>query len=342
MTIISPSTFEHCYYLTGVNIPSTINSIGSLAFNYTNLFNVNIPANTNFIEATAFTQCVYLTGINVHPSNLYYSSISGVLTNKTETILVIFPIGKLGPLVNSYTIPNSITGIGNYAFYDSFYLKNINFNNATTIGNYSFIYSSITGFSNNKVETIGQSAFENTNLTLVESNPNLSSISYNAFAGCTDLKYALLSNSKISILDSTVFSQCTNLKTVLLPNSLKSIGSNSFSNCSSLIEIVIPKDVKTINYSAFQSCTRLARVYFLGDGDMFSISDLPNSYFSIAQIYRLSFRKWPDLYFTQWPLSKLPIILDDFSSAKGEAVYIPNFYNNSIILSSGNGSIKMT
>ena len=153
------------------------------------------------------------------------------------------------------------------------------------------------------------------------------------------MQYTLLRNSKISILQTNLFNGCTNLHTVSLPNSLKIINSFSFYLCDELIEIVIPKDVSSIFAQSFEGCTRLARVYFLGDypfGTAF-----PYQVFSIAQLYILSFKRWPNLAAGQYPQSKLPIILDDFSPAKGEVIYIPDFYNNSIILSSGNGIINI-
>jgi hypothetical protein len=335
MGIIETSTFENCTNLTGINIPLSIYIIRDGAFRNTKLSSVNIPTNTYTIGETAFIQCYSMTGISVSPSSFYYSSISGVLTNKNQTILVNYPIGKP---ITSYTVPNSITSIGNYAFYDA-NLTNVDFNNTTAIGSFSFSLSNIIVFSNNKVQAIGNNAFENcTNLAFVGSNPNLSTISYYAFSECTNLQYALLNNSKISILEVSVFNGCTNLGTVLLPNSLKSI-IGSFSNCDNLIQIVIPKDVSSISSDSFAGCTRLARVYFLGDYP-FGLA-YPYQAFSIAQIYRLSFRTWPNLPSVLYPQLKLPIILDDFSSAKGQVLYIPDFYNNSIILSSGNGSINI-
>jgi transposase InsO family protein len=78
-----------------------------------------------------------------------------------------------------------------------------------------------------------------------------------------------------------------------------------------LIQIVIPKDVSSIYSDAFAGCTRLARVYFLGNYP-FSVA-FPLQIFSIAQLYRLSFKTWPNLLVNQYPQGKLPIILDDFS-----------------------------
>ena len=56
--------------------------------------------------------CTSLTGITVDAFNSFYSSVDGVLFNKSQTTLIQCPGGKAG----SYTIPNSVTDIGYHAF----------------------------------------------------------------------------------------------------------------------------------------------------------------------------------------------------------------------------------
>jgi hypothetical protein len=55
---------------------------------------------------------VSLTSINVDPQNLYYSSLNGVLFDKTQSTLVEFPSGLGG----SYSIPEGVVKIGPMAF----------------------------------------------------------------------------------------------------------------------------------------------------------------------------------------------------------------------------------
>ena len=56
--------------------------------------------------------CPLLGAITVDASNPAYSSVAGVLFNKSQTTLLRCPEGKSG----SYTIPNGVTSIGGYAF----------------------------------------------------------------------------------------------------------------------------------------------------------------------------------------------------------------------------------
>ena len=63
--------------------------------------------------------------------NSVYSSVDGVLFNKSQTTLIQYPGGKAG----SYTIPNSVTSIGDYAFSGCTSLTSVTIpNSVTSIG----------------------------------------------------------------------------------------------------------------------------------------------------------------------------------------------------------------
>jgi hypothetical protein len=65
-----------------------------------------------------------------------YSSVDGVLFNKLQTLLIKYPEGKSD---NSYTIPDSVTSIGGWAFYNCTSLTSITIpDSVTSIGNNAF------------------------------------------------------------------------------------------------------------------------------------------------------------------------------------------------------------
>ena len=145
-------------------IPATTNgypvtSISGYAFFGSSLTNVTIGTNVTTIGGLAFGGCASLTAIMVDTNNPSYSSMAGVLFNQSQTTLVQFPSGIAG----SYTIPNSVTNIGSWAFYYACNLTNVTFGNSvTSIGNYAFNFcpklASVTIGTN--VTTIGSDAFE--------------------------------------------------------------------------------------------------------------------------------------------------------------------------------------
>jgi len=71
----------------------------------------------------------------VDPANSVYSSLGGVLFDKAQTTLIEFPEGRGG----SYAIPNSVTSIGDYAFYDCTSLTSVTIpSSVTSIGSHAF------------------------------------------------------------------------------------------------------------------------------------------------------------------------------------------------------------
>jgi hypothetical protein len=134
VTSISDSAFEKCTSLESITIPSSVTSIGNNAFrNCSNLESITIPSSVTTIGNYAFMGCSRLQSINVSSDNNNYSSVDGVLFNKNITTLICFPGRK-----TSITIPNTVTSISNYAFYQSS-LESISIpSSVTSIGLYAF------------------------------------------------------------------------------------------------------------------------------------------------------------------------------------------------------------
>ena len=108
---IGVRAFYYCINLTSVNFPDSVKSIGQDAFRGTNLTNVYLGNSVNNINATAFSNDKF-TSINVATGNQTYSSIDGVLYDKNNSKLIIYPDGKTG----IFSIPNSVVIIGEKAF----------------------------------------------------------------------------------------------------------------------------------------------------------------------------------------------------------------------------------
>jgi len=107
------NAFYGCFSLKGLAIPNSVTSIGSGAFSYcAGLTSITIPASVTSIGQQAFVNCSSLTAINVDLNNPDYSSVNGVLFDRSQHTLVEYPGGVGG----SYTIPGSVTHIGEWAF----------------------------------------------------------------------------------------------------------------------------------------------------------------------------------------------------------------------------------
>ena len=146
VTSIEWEAFDNCSGLTSIEIPNSVTSIGGYAFfSCDGLTSVTIPSSVTSIGNTAFYYCSNLTSITVNSSNTKYSSSSGVLFNKAQTTLILYPPGKTGA---SYTIPSGVTSIESFAFYSCENITSITIpSSVTKIGGYIFS-------SNNNLESI--------------------------------------------------------------------------------------------------------------------------------------------------------------------------------------------
>ena len=135
VTSIENWAFSYCSGLTSVTIPNSVASIGNSAFyRCSGLTSVTIPNSVTTIGESAFANCSSLNSINVASGNTHYSSIDGVLYNYVQDTLIECPGAR-----TSLTIPNSVTSIGNNAFFYCRGLTSITIpNSVTSIGNDAF------------------------------------------------------------------------------------------------------------------------------------------------------------------------------------------------------------
>ena len=227
VTSIGEWAFSYCDGLTSVTIPNSVTSIGKSAFWACGLTSVVIPNSVTSIGERAFYYCSGLTSIDVASDNSNYCSVDGVLFNKDKTTLIQYPGGKQG----AYTIPNSVTSIGNYAFYYCTGLTSVTIPNSVT--------------------SIGDSAFDHcTGLTSITIPNSVTSIGNLAFLYCTGLTSVTIPNSVTSIGEGA-FAHCYGLTSVTIGNSVTSIGNQAFLYCTGLTSVTIPNSVTSIGEGAF-------------------------------------------------------------------------------------------
>ena len=105
------------------SIPSGVTHIDYASFEgCSNLKSINIPSSVTSIDSDAFRNCNGLISINVDKANKNYSSVNGVLFNKSKTELIKYPAGKAD---SSYTIPSGVTAIDYDPFENCTNLKSI-------------------------------------------------------------------------------------------------------------------------------------------------------------------------------------------------------------------------
>ncbi|MGN0291851.1 MAG: leucine-rich repeat domain-containing protein, partial [Lachnospiraceae bacterium] len=135
VTSIGYSAFRGCEHLAEIIIPNSVTQIEKNAFEDCAIAEITIPKSVTSIGTHAFYLCENLTTINVDENNGSYASQNGILYNKEKTTLVSYVEGKDG----EFTVPDSVTSIGDYAFYHCTGLTGITFTeNVESIGNTAF------------------------------------------------------------------------------------------------------------------------------------------------------------------------------------------------------------
>lgn len=260
VTSISYGAFSRCSKLSSVIIGDNVTTISISAFSVCEkLDSVTFGKSVASIGDNAFAFCGKQTKFIVTATNPNFSTLDGVLFNKNQSSLVLFPAGKTG----IYTIPNSVTTIGTWAFYSSKLTSVTIPTSVTSIGNSSFFFCRL--FTNltipNSVKSIGNDAFGScSGLTSIVIPNSVTSIGNSAFAYCTGLTSVILSNS-IPALANSIFDHCSKLSSIIIPSSVKTIGTNAFQNCDGLTGVLsIPNSVTSIGDWAFLSCYSLTGV----------------------------------------------------------------------------------
>ena len=265
---IGNGAFYGCKSLTSFTIPNSVTSIGHATFvGCSSLTSITIPNSVTSIGKLAFTDCSSLTYIVVEKGNAKYDcreNCNAIIETATNTLIrgcqnTIIPnsVTSIGDLaffgcssLTSITIPNSVTSIGKGAFRGCESLTSITIpNSVTSIGGSAF--SGCSGLTSIIVEK-GNAVYdsqENCN-AIIETATNT------LIRGCQN---TIIPNSVTSI-GNYAFYGCFGLTSITIPNGVTSIGKGAFYGCKSLTSFTIPNSVTSIGDWAFIKCFRLTSV----------------------------------------------------------------------------------
>ena len=263
---IGARAFSDCAALKSIQLPTGLRTLENGVFERcTALKSVSVSAGLTGISASAFAGCDGIEKFEVDAKNANYSSDeNGCLYNKQKTTLVRYPLGATAA---SFSVPDGVTDIGEYAFYNCKKLTTVSMpESVENLDRYSFarmeamesleIPESVTKLGGGVFADCGK-------LSEVSIPDSVQTIDYAAFSGCGSLESVVIP-SGVKNLGSEVFYGCGKLAEVTVPDSVTVIGYAAFSDCGSLERVMIPAGVTTIDYSAFNECDSLRDVYYSG------------------------------------------------------------------------------
>ena len=313
VTKIGNFAFDCCDSLTSIVIPNSVTEIGHYAFySCDSLTSIDIPNSVIEIGYGVFESCSGLASIVVENGNPTYDS-----RNNCNAIIETADNTLIYGCKNT-TIPNSVTTIDDYAFYNCDGLTSIDIpDSVTEIGSSAF--SGCTGLTSivipNSVTAIGGNAFNN---TAWYKNQPFGMV----YAGKVAYKYkgSMPSGTNMTFREGTLgiagsaFEDCDGLTSIVIPNSVTSIGDGVFESCSGLTSIVVESGnprydshnncnaiIETASNTLIAGCknttipnsvTAIGDLAFAGCDGLTSI-DIPNSvteinYFAFYQCFGLT------------------------------------------------------
>ena len=301
---IGNSSFQQCNQLTSVTIGDGVQIIGEKAFSScTNkdFTSIAFPASVTSIGDQVVYSCSNLQSISVDPSNTHYSSDSGVLFDKNKTTLMQYPKAKAG---STYVIPNTVEAILYGAFYGTSLTSVSIPDSVTTIGDMAFYNCAglVSIELGSGVESIGERAFSSCGV--------LESVSVNANNThyCSDddvlfdkgktmlIVYPAKKTDESYIVPNTVvtispyaFYQNTAITAVTLSDSVLVIGEWAFRGCTNLVQVTNGTKVTTIGACAFYNDSNLEAISLqsarsIGDNAFYKCSKLGSEDLSSVEV----------------------------------------------------------
>lgn len=246
-----------------LTLPDSITYIseGAFACEYrSRLETVNIGKNISVLSPDAFAYCDSLKAINVSVDNKNFSTVDGIVYNKSGDTLVVYPLGQ----GYTYNIPDNVINV------DVLYNKNYYSDVKINFSENSKAFKKVDGVTYNSdmttviscdtektgsyvmpdsVTIIAPYAFSNSQLSSVTVSKNVTQISYYSFASCENLETINMPNT-ITSIDAFAFMSSNVKNLTKLPANLTELGSFAFSG-TQLHTISIPAGVKEIGYNCF-------------------------------------------------------------------------------------------
>lgn len=239
MTEMPNSLFSNCEALNDVVIPANVKSFGNRVFNNCKALERMIIHDGVTIGIELFKGCEALKEVRLPstlttiPKSTFKECVSLKKVELPTGLTAIEEYAFEGSGIEEMVIPETVKKLA-CSFTDCKNLKRFVFpKNMETIENRMFdgceMLSDITLPTN--LKTIGNYAFDNTLFNKSELPATVTTIGFNAFAYCTQLKEMVIPEG-VTIIPGALFMSCTSLARVVLPSTVTELaGRDTFKDC---------------------------------------------------------------------------------------------------------------
>lgn len=269
---IASYTFINCPAIANLTLQEGTTAIGAGAFDSKSLEEIRFPSSYKTWNPGAFQGCSNVKSYFVAQGNPWYSSLDGVLFNKNQTRLISYPQGKEDQQV--YRIPEQVTDIEKYAFYNSSLQKVVVPRGITKLSRGVFedcsalkevilsegitaLEGEMTAWKYNAGVFHGCKALKSIVLPYTVNSLWVNDIFY----GCSSVEYIVFSKNRVKMQYDTVMADCTNLKKVYgysttmvwteagTEKSLKELAGDKFVNLDNGIQLTLNANGGSISSS---------------------------------------------------------------------------------------------
>ena len=284
---IEESAFYGCRSLKEIRLPESLETIGEWAFqDCYSLESLIIPTNVKEIGRMAF--CISSEGksrkrIDVHPDNLHFASVDGVLFTKDMKELIKYPPGSRR---RKYRIPKTVEALQEDCFSYAVYLHLIEIpDGLKRLGGGDFEFCErlremhipegvdvIPGYEffcckslehltlPKTLKWLGSESICNcTKLKELTIPSGFDQLEYAAVAGNETITELVIPEGITEINNSACYGNYA-MKKVVIPTTVWAIWEKAFRFCTSLEEITIPENVEHITDDAFADCPNLKKI----------------------------------------------------------------------------------
>lgn len=189
---IGECAFSNMWRQESFELPSSLKSIGKSAFsNCSTSESITIPKNVEYI-GRGIVRYTLVQSINVSADNMSYTSDDGVLMSKDKSVIYEYPMAKED---SDYTIPLSVTEIGEGAFYKTKVQRVKMSDNVLKIGQDAFSYCE--------------------DLCEINLSQNLTTLLGQAFSNCSSLEEIYIPNTLKTVPGSYYMFPNCNIEVVI-------------------------------------------------------------------------------------------------------------------------------